>query len=112
MKKSKKKEKKPGFTGIKELGTSMKKNTTLYIFLILPIIYFVVFKYIPMFGNIIAFRKYVPGQSYFGVSWEGFRYFEMFLKDEAFWNAFKNTIVLSGISLLIVFRYRLFFHFF
>ena len=61
MKKSKKKEKKPGFTGIKELRTSMKKNTTLYIFLILPIIYFVVFKYIPMFGNIIAFRKYVPG---------------------------------------------------
>ena len=53
MKKSKKKEKKPGFTGIKELRTSMKKNTTLYIFLILPIIYFVVFKYIPMFGNII-----------------------------------------------------------
>lgn len=103
MKKSKKKEKKPGFTGIKELGISMKKNTTLYIFLILPIIYFVVFKYIPMFGNIIAFRKYVPGQSYFGVSWEGFRYFEMFLKDEAFWNAFKNTIVLSGISLLICF---------
>lgn len=103
MKKSKKKEKKPGFTGIKELGTSMKKNTTLYIFLILPIIYFVVFKYIPMFGNIIAFRKYVPGQSYFGVSWEGFRYFEMFLKDEAFWNAFKNTVVLSGISLLICF---------
>lgn len=103
MKKSKKREKKPGFTGVKELGTSMKKNTTLYIFLILPIIYFVIFKYIPMFGNIIAFRKYVPGQSYFGVSWEGFRYFEMFLKDEAFWNAFKNTIVLSGISLLICF---------
>ena len=103
MKKSKKKEKKPGFTGIKELGTSMKKNTTLYIFLILPIIYFVVFKYIPMFGNIIAFRKDGPGHSYFGVSWEGFRYFEMFLKDEAFWNAFKNTVVLSGISLLICF---------
>ena len=27
----------------------------------------------------------------------------MFLKDEAFWNAFKNTVVLSGISLLICF---------
>ena len=36
MKKTKK-EKKPGFTGIKELEISMKKNTTLYIFLILPI---------------------------------------------------------------------------
>lgn len=98
-----KNKKKQGSAGLKELRISMKKNTTLYIFLVLPIIYFAVFKYIPMFGNIIAFRKYVPGQSYFGVSWEGFRYFEMFLKDEAFWNAFKNTVILSGISLLICF---------
>ncbi|GAA0276297.1 ABC transporter permease subunit [Faecalicatena contorta] len=86
-----------------ELGKSLRNNKTLYLFLLLPIVYFIIFKYVPMFGNIIAFRKYIPGQSYFGVSWEGFRYFEMFLKDEAFWNVFKNTVVLSGLSLLICF---------
>ena len=85
------------------LGKSLRNNKTLYLFLLLPIVYFIIFKYVPMFGNIIAFRKYVPGQSYFGVSWEGFRYFEMFLKDEAFWSVFKNTVVLSGLSLLICF---------
>ncbi|MBS6762896.1 MAG: sugar ABC transporter permease [Clostridium sp.] len=86
-----------------ELGKSLRNNKTLYLFLLLPIVYFIIFKYVPMFGNIIAFRKYIPGQSYFGVSWEGFRYFEMFLKDEAFWSVFKNTVVLSGLSLLICF---------
>lgn len=86
-----------------ELGKSIRNNKTLYLFLLLPIVYFIIFKYVPMFGNIIAFRKYVPGQSYFGVSWEGFRYFEMFLKDEAFWSVFKNTVILSGLSLLICF---------
>ena len=85
------------------LGKSLRNNKTLYLFLLLPIVYFIIFKYVPMFGNIIAFRKYIPGQSYFGVSWEGFRYFEMFLKDEAFWSVFKNTVVLSGLSLLICF---------
>ena len=86
-----------------ELGKSLRNNKTLYLFLLLPIVYFIIFKYVPMFGNIIAFRKYIPGQSYFGVSWEGFRYVEMFLKDEAFWSVFKNTVVLSGLSLLICF---------
>lgn len=85
------------------LAKSFKKNYVLYIFLILPVLYFAIFKYIPMFGNIIAFRKYVPGQSYFGVQWEGFKYFKMFLEDPAFWSVFKNTIVLSLATLIITF---------
>lgn len=82
---------------------SFRDNYTLYAFLLLPLIYFIVFKYIPMFGNVIAFRKFKPGGSYFGVSWEGFKYFEMFWKDPQFWAAFKNTILLSGLVLIITF---------
>ena len=85
------------------LNKSFRKNYTLYLFLLLPVLYFIVFKYIPMLGNAIAFRKYVPGQSYFGVKWEGFKYFEMFLHDPQFWSAFKNTLVLSFTTLLITF---------
>lgn len=82
---------------------SFRDNYTLYAFLLLPLIYFIVFKYIPMFGNVIAFRKFKPGGPYFGVSWEGFKYFEMFWKDPQFWAAFKNTILLSGLVLIITF---------
>ncbi len=39
----------------------VKKNWKIYSFLILPILYYVIFKYVPMAGNIIAFRRYKGG---------------------------------------------------
>ena len=38
----------------------------------LPIMYFVIFKYLPMFGNVLAFRRYQPGKGVYGTSWRGF----------------------------------------
>jgi putative aldouronate transport system permease protein len=73
----------------------VKKEWRLYSFLIIPIAYYIIFKYIPMAGNIIAFRKYKGGSNIFGTTWIGFRYFEQFLKDESFWKAFGNTLRLS-----------------
>lgn len=62
--------------------------------MILPVLYFIIFKYVPMVGNILAFRRYRPGQGMFGTEWT-LRYFERFLKDPAFWRAFRNTLVVS-----------------
>lgn len=75
----------------------------IYAFLVFPILYFVLFKYIPMAGNIIAFRKYRTGGNYFGEEWSGLKYFEMFLTDENFWSVFFNTITLSAMVLIITF---------
>ncbi|XOQ44547.1 MAG: hypothetical protein ACFWTN_08920 [Clostridium sp.] len=82
---------------------SIKKNITLYLFLLVPIAYFIIFKYIPMAGNIIAFRKFVTGKSIFGVEWKGLYYFKLFFKDPKFWSVFKNTIIISFLTLLISF---------
>ena len=73
----------------------VKKNWKIYSFLILPILYYVIFKYVPMAGNIIAFRRYKGGPNIFGDRWVGFRYFEQFLTDKNFWQAFGNTLRLS-----------------
>lgn len=75
----------------------------LYAMLVLPVIYFIIFKYVPMFGNILAFRRYRPGMGAYGVSWVGFSYFERFMKDPSFWRAFRNTITLSLGNLLVNF---------
>jgi putative aldouronate transport system permease protein len=72
-----------------------KRYWQLYAMMLLPILYFIIFKYIPMFGNVLAFRRYRPGMGPFGVSWVGFRYFERFMQDAAFWRAFRNTLVIS-----------------
>src|SRR5699024_3490171 len=69
----------------------------------LPLIYLVIFKYLPMAGNIIAFRRFRPGGSMFGEDWVGLRYIMMFIEDPAFWRVFSNTIVLGVLSLVIVF---------
>lgn len=87
----------------------VKKNWKLYTFLILPILYYVIFKYIPMLGNIIAFRRYKGGPNIFGERWVGFRYFEQFLTDGNFWQAFRNTLRLSIGYLLVRFPATLIF---
>ncbi|WP_438433314.1 ABC transporter permease [Gorillibacterium sp. sgz500922] len=87
----------------------VRKEWVLYSFLILPVIYFVIFKYVPMLGNIMAFRKYRGGPNLFGTEWVGFKYFEMFMKDKTFWRAFRNNLSLSIFYLLLRFPLTLIF---
>lgn len=77
------------------LAAHVRKEWKLYSFLLIPIAYFVIFKYLPMLGNVIAFRKYRGGPNIFGTEWVGLRYFHMFMKDPTFWRAFYNNIFLS-----------------
>lgn len=81
----------------------LRRYWQLYVMVIIPFIYFIVFKYVPMFGSILAFRRYRPGMSPFGTEWANFRYFEMFIKDPSFWRAFRNTITLSLLNLIVNF---------
>jgi putative aldouronate transport system permease protein len=83
--------------------TSIRKDWQLYSLLVLPIIYLVIFKYIPMIGNIIAFRRFMPGGNIFGEEWVGLRYIQMFIGDATFWHVFKNTLVMSSLTLLFCF---------
>lgn len=88
---------------LKVTKKEIRKNYLLYLLLVLPLTYFIVFKYVPMYGIILAFRKYVPGKSIFGVEWVGFKYFKQFLTDFTFWNVFKNTVVLNFFNLIFGF---------
>lgn len=84
-------------------GMYLSRYWQLYIMLLVPFAIFLLFKYVPMFGNILAFRRYRPGMGAFGTEWVGLRYFRMFFSDPAFWRAFRNTLVLSIMNLLVNF---------
>lgn len=75
----------------------------LYAMMALPLAYFIIFKYLPMFGNVLAFRRYRPGMGPWGTEWVGTRYFQRFFQDPAFWSAFRNTLLLSLLNLVINF---------
>ena len=91
------------------LGKYLKKNWILYAMMLIPIVYYIIFRYIPMAGNIIAFRRYRSGSSIFGDEWSGFKYFKMFWNDNSFWSAFKNTLALNIKYLLFRFPLTLIF---
>lgn len=83
------------------LSRHILNNWQLYAFMLLPLIFYVIFRYIPMAGNIIAFRRYRAGSSIFGDEWSGLKYFKQFMRDKNYWRAFGNTLVLN-ISYLAV----------
>lgn len=90
-------------TKLKRNLSIIRKDWQLYSLLILPLIYYLVFKYGPMIGNVIAFRRFRPGGPVLGTEWVGLKYFNMFIHDSTFWQVFKNTLTLSGLSLIIGF---------
>ena len=81
----------------------IRRYWQLYAMVVVPLGMFLLFKYVPLFGNVLAFRRFRPGMGPFGTDWVAFAYFERFFRDPAFWRAFRNTLVLSIGNLLINF---------
>jgi len=86
-----------------------KKNWQYYVMMLIPLVYYVVLRYLPMAGNIIAFRRYRAGHSIFGDEWSGLKYFKQFIGDRTFWRAFKNTLTLNLTYLVVKFPLTLLF---
>jgi putative aldouronate transport system permease protein len=82
---------------------AFRRDWQLYSLALVPLIFFAIFRYGPMLGNVIAFRRFRPGGSMFGDEWVGVRYIEMFINDPTFWHVFANTAILGGLSLLVCF---------
>lgn len=82
---------------------ALRRDWQLYSLALLPLLFFAVFRYVPMLGNVIAFRRFEPGGSIFGETWVGLRYVLMFLGDPTFWQVFTNTFVIGALSLLFCF---------
>jgi len=82
---------------------SLRRDWPLYTFAIAPLIFLAIFRYVPMLGNVIAFRRFRPGGSIFGDEWVGTLYVDMFINDPAFWNVFANTAIIGGMTLVVCF---------
>ena len=81
----------------------MKRHWQLYVLVLLPVLYFLLFKYIPMVNSVIAFKDYSVVKGIWGSPWAGWRHFEMFFNNPQFWPLVKNTFILSLYALLVGF---------
>lgn len=87
----------------------IRKYWQFYAMMLIPVVYYIIFRYVPMAGNIIAFRRYRAGSSIFGDEWSGLKYFNQFIQDQNFWRAFANTLLLNFKYLIVSFPLTLIF---
>ena len=83
-----------------------KWNWPLYVMMIPAVVFYIMFAYIPMFGNIMAFKEFVPGvgiQGFFIGEWVGLKYFKQFIEGIYFWRLIRNTVLISLYNLIFSF---------
>lgn len=90
---------------IRSWRRSLKKYWQLYLLLIPVIAYYVIFKYTPMAGAQIAFRKFKFSKGIWGSKWVGLEHFERFFSSSQAWTLISNTLILSMESLLFCFPF-------
>ncbi|SFE61773.1 putative aldouronate transport system permease protein [Paenibacillus algorifonticola] len=83
-----------------EARRSLRKHWQLYLIVIPPVLFFLIFKYYPMLNAVLAFKDYNVIKGIWGSPWVGFKNFQLFFDNPMFWPLVKNTIYVSGYLLL------------
>lgn len=86
-----------------ELKKRLWRNIWLYVMLLPGVLYFIIFKYLPMYGLVISFQDYKPYQGITGSEWVGMEHFKRLFAEPEFFNILKNTLILFGLNLFIYF---------
>ena len=85
--------------------TNFKRRGWILLFIIPAVVYVFIFCYIPMYGILVAFQDYVPGDQIIGpsTSWVGFKNFQTFFSNPNFVNYFVNTFLLCILGFIVGF---------
>ncbi len=81
----------------------LRKHMLLYLMILPGFMYFVVFKYFPMGGLVIAFQDYQPYQGILGSPWVGFKHFTRLFTEPTFFMLLRNTLVLFALNIVFFF---------
>jgi len=74
--------------------------------LILPgIVFFIIFRYVPMYGIQLAFKNFKASQGITGSPWCAFENFEYLFLNKDFWYAVRNTVIISFYQILFCFPF-------
>ena len=88
---------------LRRLSADTRRDRWLYALLVPGVVYFLVFKYLPMWGVVMAFENYVPFSGVFGSEWVGMKWFGYFFSSPAWTRYLANTLVLSLMNIVFYF---------
>lgn len=83
--------------------TAVKKYKLLYLMIFPGLVYFIIFKYLPMGGLVIAFQDYQPFLGITGSSWVGLKHFIRLFTEPTFMMLLRNTLILFAMNIVIFF---------
>lgn len=82
---------------------SIRRNKLLYLMVLPGVLYFIIFKYFPMGGLIIAFQDYQPFLGILGSPWVGLKHFIRLFTEPTFFMLLSNTLILFALNIVIFF---------
>lgn len=83
------------FVTKRALLKDVKRDKWLYIFLVPVVLYFVIFKYVPMLGAVMAFQDFKFSTGFFGSKWVGLEHFRRLFTNRNFYTILRNTLALN-----------------
>lgn len=86
-----------------KFGSYLRRTWPLYVMLVFPIAFFVIFRYLPMTNIVMAFKDYNMFKGVWQSDWAGFKWFEKAFASKDFWRSLRNTIMLNFLDLLMGF---------
>ena len=92
-----------GLSTMNKLVKNYRQNPLLYWMLAPVLLYVLIFNYVPMFGLVISFQDYSLTRGVLGSKWIGLKNFEDFFSSMYFGRTLGNTLILSGLDLLVCF---------
>ncbi len=81
----------------------LKRFRHLYWMLLIPVAYYLLFHYAPMYGVTIAFKKFNARQGILGSPWVGLKHFNKFMGDPYFWQVVGNTLAINLMDVVLGF---------
>ncbi|KRF42264.1 polysaccharide ABC transporter ATP-binding protein [Paenibacillus sp. Soil787] len=85
------------------LLSDLRRDKYLYLLILPGVLFFILFKYVPMWGIVIAFQEYSPYLGVFKSEWVGIEHFIRFFSNPDFMLLFRNTMMISLLNLLFFF---------
>ena len=79
----------------------IKRHSSVYALLVIPLAYYIIFKYFPIWNGQIAFKDFMPRDGVLGSKWIGLGHFKTFINSFYFWELLRNTLFYSFGKLLV-----------
>ena len=81
----------------------MQRNWVLYLMVLPGMLALIIFRYVPMYGVLMAFEKYMPAKGILGSKWVGFQHFVNFFHSPYFGRLLGTTFMLGIVTLVFTF---------